>query len=153
MADKAKHTEEKPLDEKSESELKRETKARLRRLSPAAASELLDERVSGKVTGPVAEFVAFIRERAVVGLAVGFVVATQVQAVVKQFIVSFVDPLFQLFGGKSLNEQKFTLHLNGHQADFIWGGLVYALLNFIVIVLTIYVVVKVFKLDKLDKPA
>ena len=102
MADKVKHSEEKSLDEKSDSELKREAKASLKRLSPAAASELLNERVSGKVTGPVAGFVEFLRERAVVGLAVGFVFGSQIQALVNKFIVGFVVPMFQLLGGSNL---------------------------------------------------
>ncbi|HEY1835360.1 MAG TPA: MscL family protein [Candidatus Saccharimonadales bacterium] len=102
---------------------------------------------------PVSGFAEFLRERAVVGLAVGFVLGTQVQTVVKQFISSFVDPLFQLLfsGNKALSSRTFTLHFDGRHANFGWGEVAYALLDFLFVAATIYVVIKIFKLDKLDK--
>jgi large-conductance mechanosensitive channel len=105
------------------------------------------------VSRPVSGFTEFLRERAVVGLAVGFVLGTQVQTVVKQFISSFVDPLFQLLfsGNKALSSRTFTLHFDGRHANFGWGAVVYALLDFIFVAATIYAVIKIFQLDKLDK--
>jgi large-conductance mechanosensitive channel len=143
----------KPLSQKTDAELKREAKARLRRLDPATASELVGEVVGGVVGSPVAGFVEFLREHAIVGLAVGFVLATQVQAVVKQLIDSFVNPLFKLLlpGDKALSDRKFTLHFDGRHADFGWGAVAYALLDFLFIAVMIYAIIKIFKLDKLDK--
>lgn len=105
------------------------------------------------VRRPVSGFVEFLRERAVVGLAVGFVLGTQIQTVVKQFISSFVDPLFQLLfaGNKALSLRTFTLHFDGRHANFGWGAVVYALLDFLFVAATIYAVIKIFQLDKLDK--
>lgn len=96
-------------------------------------------------------FVGFLREHAIVGLAVGFVIATQVQALVKQLISSFIDPLFTLFFGESLSKRTFTLHFHGHAANFGWGGFVYYLLDFLFVLAAIYAIIKLFKLDKLDK--
>src|SRR5438270_6152219 len=66
------------------------------------------------IVGPdevVSGFVGFLREHAIVGLAVGFVIATQVQSVVKQLTDGFINPLFTLFfGGKTLTTRTFTLH-------------------------------------------
>lgn len=101
---------------------------------------------------PASGFVNFLREQAVVGLAVGFIIGTQAQTVVKQLVASFVDPLFTLFFGKELSERTFTLTFHGRTADFSWGAFVYMLLNFLFVILAIYVVIKFFKLDKLDKP-
>src|SRR5579863_4219878 len=84
-----------PLSQKSPEQLKREARARLRHLDSATASELLNESLGKQVGG----FVNFLREHAIVGLAVGFVLATQVQSVVKQLINSFIEPLFQLITG------------------------------------------------------
>jgi large-conductance mechanosensitive channel len=97
-------------------------------------------------------FVGFLRERAIVGLAVGFVVATQVQGVIKQLIASFLDPLTQLLFGAKLTTRTFTWHWHGRHADFAWGQFVYILIDFFVVVLTIYVIIKLFNLDKLDAP-
>jgi large conductance mechanosensitive channel protein len=101
----------------------------------------------------VGGFVNFIREKAVVGLAVGFVVGTQAQTVVKQLVTSFIDPLIQLFfGGAKLSDRMITLSLFGNTAAFAWGAMIYALLNLLVVLLAIYILIKALKLDKLDKP-
>jgi large-conductance mechanosensitive channel len=98
-------------------------------------------------------FVGFLRERAIVGLAVGFVVAAQVQGVVKQLISSFLDPLTVLLFGAKLSNRTFTWDWHGRHADFAWGQFVYVLVDFFVVVLAIYIIIKLFKLDKLDTPA
>lgn len=97
-------------------------------------------------------FVSFLRENAVVGLAVGFVIGAQVQAVVKQLITSFIDPLFTLIFGQSLSQRTLTLHLNGKSADFAWGSFAYILIDFLFVLLAVYLIIKILKLDKLDKP-
>ncbi len=101
---------------------------------------------------PVNGFIDFIREHAIVGLAIGFVIGTQVQSLVKQLVASFINPLFQLFLGASLTSRHFTISYNGRSAPFPWGAFVYALLDFLFVVATIYIIVKMLKLDKLDKP-
>lgn len=139
----------KPLSKKTDVELKREARARLKRMDPVTAAGLVNE-VVGK---PVGGFVNFLREHAIVGLAVGFMLGTQVQTVVRAFIAGFIDPLFLLAfpGNKSLSDRTFTLHFDGRHADFGWGALVYALLDFLVVAGAIYMVIRIFQLDKLDK--
>lgn len=107
-----------------------------------------DDLVKGQVTG----FVDFLREHAIVGLAVGFVIGQQAQGVVKQLITSFIDPSFQLLFGKKLSTRTFTLHLGTHSADFGWGGMLYVLIDLFFVLATVYALIKIFKLDKLDKP-
>lgn len=111
-------------------------------------SALLNEELSEPVHG----FVEFFRERAVVGLAVGYVVAIQSQGVIKQLIASFLDPLSKLIFGSTLSTQTATWRFHGRAADFSWGLFVYTLIDFLVIMVAIYAIVKIFKLDKLDKP-
>jgi large conductance mechanosensitive channel protein len=93
-------------------------------------------------------FVNFLREHAVVGLAVGFIIGQQAQAVVKQMVDSFVTPLLSVWIGENLMEKQFMI---GHAA-FTWGKLVYTLINFLFVIFFIYVIIKLFNLDKLDKP-
>lgn len=99
----------------------------------------------------VSGFVGFLRENAVVGLAVGLVIGTQVQAVVKQLIASFIDPLSQLLFGQALSQRTVAANFNGHSAQFAWGGFVYVLIDFIFVLLAVYLIIKILKLDKLDK--
>ena len=98
-------------------------------------------------------FVSFLREKAVVGLAVGFVIGTQAQGLIKELVASFIDPLFTLLFGRALTHQTFTLQFHGRTAEFSWGVFAYALLNFLFVLFAIYAIIKFFKLDKLDKKA
>jgi large conductance mechanosensitive channel protein len=100
----------------------------------------------------VGGFIDFLREHAIVGLAVGFAIGTQAQSLVKTLVSSFIDPLFQLLFGGALSKQTFTLHFRSHHANFGWGSFVYGLLDFIFVLAAIYFIIKVFNLDKLDKP-
>lgn len=102
---------------------------------------------------PVGGFVDFLREHAIVGLAVGFAIATQLQAVVKQLIASFINPLYGLlFNGQQLSTLSTTLHWHGRQEQFGWGAFVYDLIDFVFILAIIYFVIKILHLDSLDKP-
>jgi large conductance mechanosensitive channel len=107
------------------------------------ADDVVEQHVHG--------FANFLREYSVVGLAVGFVAGSQVAVVVKQLVSSFVDPLFVLLVGKTLTSRTFTLHWHGRHANFGWGSFVYALLDFIFILITIYAAIKLFKLDRFQK--
>lgn len=96
-------------------------------------------------------FVEFLRKNGVVALAVGFVIATQVQVLAKQLITSFIDPLFTLIFGSKLSTKTFTVTVGGDTAVFAWGTFVYGLINFLFVVLCLYLIIKIFKLDHLDK--
>jgi large-conductance mechanosensitive channel len=100
----------------------------------------------------VGGFINFLREHAVVGLAIGFVIGLQAQTLVKQLVDSFISPAFNLFFGESLVHRDFTLHFHNHAGTFGWGAFVYGLLNFLFVLAAIYAIFKYLKLDKLDKP-
>jgi large-conductance mechanosensitive channel len=96
-------------------------------------------------------FFDFLREHAVVALALGFVVATQIQTLARQLIASFIDPAFKLLFGQALSQRTFTLHFHDRAANFGWGQFVYGVLDVFFVLVSIYVIVKLFKLDKLQK--
>lgn len=101
---------------------------------------------------PVGGFIGFLREHAVVGLAIGFVVGLQAQELVKLLVSSFINPAFQLFFGEKLSQKTFVLSWHERPVTFGWGGFAYGLLNFLFVLAAIYLIVKFFNLDKLDKP-
>ena len=101
---------------------------------------------------PVGGFVDFLREHAVVGLAIGFIIGLQAQTLVKQLVSSFIDPAFQLFFGQTLQSRTFVLSFSGRNIHFGWGAFVYQLLDFVFVLAAIYAIVKFFSLDELDKP-
>jgi large-conductance mechanosensitive channel len=108
------------------------------------ADDVFKEQVGG--------FVNFLREHAIVGLAIGFVVGQQAQGVVKQLIASFIDPAFQMIFGQKLSNLKLVIGSGPDAPAFTWGAFIYVLLNLLFVLAIIYALVKIFNLDKLDKP-
>jgi large-conductance mechanosensitive channel len=117
-----------------------------RKPQPSAA------RTAVREAHPVGGFADFLREYTVVSLAIGFVVATQVQGLVKQLVAGFVDPSSKLLFGTALSQRTFTLHWHTRAANFAWGEFVYGLIDFLFVLIVIYIIVKFFQLDRLKKP-
>jgi large-conductance mechanosensitive channel len=109
-------------------------------------------RVIIQEVNPVGGFVNFLREHAVVSLAVGFAIATQAQTLIKQLITSFIDPLYALlFNTDKLSTHTVTVHFHDRSQAFAWGAFMYALIDFLFVLAAIYLLIKIFNLDKLDK--
>ena len=106
---------------------------------------------------PMSGFVGFLRERAVVGVAIAFVVATQMQELAKQLIASFVDPMTKVLFSQNLSERVLKVHTGRNMAgkeqvvEFAWGQFVYQFIYFLFLIFVIYLIVRIFQLDKLDK--
>ncbi len=108
------------------------------------SDDILREQVGG--------FTNFIREYAVVGLAVGFIIGQQANAVMKQLVASFVDPWLRVLFGPSLEKRVIILHHESTPVEMPWGAFVYAFIEFFCVAIIIYLVVKLLRLDKLKKP-
>jgi large conductance mechanosensitive channel len=93
-----------------------------------------------------------LREHAVVGLAVGFIIGLQAQTMMRQLVDSFVTPMLDFLLGKELMNKQFVLHSGTAPVAFTWGKFLYAFINFLIVVLVVYLIVKVLRLDRLDKP-
>jgi large-conductance mechanosensitive channel len=104
--------------------------------------ELVREQLGG--------FIQFLRDHAVVGVAIGFIVGLQSQTLIKQLVTSFISPFITLLVGSDLEHKQWVVQ-GSPPITFPWGEFVYALVDFLVVLLFIYLVVKVFKLDRLDK--
>lgn len=113
---------------------------------------VLLEQPDNIVRGQVGGFINFLREHAVVGLAVGFIIGQQAQALIKQLVDSFVTPFINLWVGQGLMNRKISFYGDQSTIDFTWGKFLYALINFLFVLLFIYVIIKVLRLDRLDKP-
>lgn len=112
-----------------------------------AISTILDE-PDEVVRRQVGGFVHFMREKAVVGLAVGFIVGQQAQGLIKQLVDSFINPWLNIIVGSKLQERKAYIG----DEPFAWGKFMYVFINFLFVLLAIYIIIKFFKLDKLDLP-
>lgn len=113
----------------------------------------LGKQAKKKAKGHAQGFSDFVRTHGVVGLAIGFVIGTQARVLVDQLSNSFINPLLGLIigSGEGLTVKKFAITLGNTTAVFKWGAFVYALINFLLIAVLIYLVYRWLHLDKLDK--
>jgi large conductance mechanosensitive channel len=112
-------------------------------LDLSESDELVREQVGG--------FVHFLRDYAVVGLAVGFIIGVQAQTVIKQTVESFITPLLNVLVGENFQDKSLSVSLGENSSKLAWGKFLYVLLNFVLVMLFIYALVKLFRLDKLNK--
>jgi large conductance mechanosensitive channel len=105
------------------------------------SDDVLREQVGG--------FANFLRDYAVVGLAIGFIVGQQANAVVKQMVASFVDPWAKIVFGQDLSTRVAHFHHGRTPVPLPWGAFVYTLIEFFLVLITIYILIKLFRLDKL----
>lgn len=97
-------------------------------------------------------FMDFVREQGVVGLAVGLAIGTQASDVVKNLVGSLVTPVLDLIVGPGgLNGMEIAVRMGDHVGNFKIGMLIEALIRFVAVLAIIYVVVKGFHFERLDK--
>ena len=115
----------------------------------------------------IEEFKKFIKRGNVVDMAVGVAVASAFTAIVSAFTSGFITPLLALITGESeLDEMKWVIRpevLEGEEIitseiSILWGPFVHAIVNFFIIALTLFIVLKVAasiraRAEKLTKKA
>ncbi|MEK7613953.1 MAG: MscL family protein [Patescibacteria group bacterium] len=93
-------------------------------------------------------FVAFIREQGVIGLAIGFILGGAVSTVVASLVKDIINPLLGILLGSVGG--LATAHFSILGAQIMWGSFVSVLINFLVIAAVVYYGFKGLGLDKLD---
>lgn len=98
-------------------------------------------------------FMNFVREHGVVGLAVGLAIGTQVGVVVKTIVENLVNPIVGFVVGdtKGLEQLDFTITAGDRAMTIGWGAILSSLIVLLAISAIIYIVVNGLKLDKIDK--
>lgn len=102
-----------------------------------------------KKVGMVDEFMDFLKEYKVVGLAVAFIMATAATTLVKSIVDNLVMPVITPFiPGGEWQSAVFSLG----PIVIKWGALVSALINFLVLAWVVFVVAKfILKEEKVAK--
>ena len=142
------------MAQKTTAEQTREAKAAAKKLKhEAEAAEKAAEKLLDVAGGRAADFMNFVREQGVVGLAVGLAIGTAAGASVKQIVEGFINPLINLLVGsqEGLMAAKWHVEIGDRVADFAWGAVLSSLITLLATALVIYWLVKVAKLDRLDK--
>ncbi|OGL25151.1 hypothetical protein A2884_00160 [Candidatus Saccharibacteria bacterium RIFCSPHIGHO2_01_FULL_48_12] len=103
----------------------------------------------------VANFMNFIREQGVVGLAVGLTVGVAVTAFVNSFVTNIINPIIGMIlpGTSNLGAKYICLDsVDGICTNKLnWGIAVSSLISFLTIALVVYFVVHGLRLDRLDR--
>jgi large conductance mechanosensitive channel protein len=98
------------------------------------------------------DFLEFIKEQGVIGLAIGLVLGSAVKQLVEQLVESFVNPFVALIVGDrtGLEEAKFVLHIGPRSADFAWGKFVSVGIQFAAVAMVVYFSIKFLKVSRDD---
>lgn len=105
----------------------------------------------------VVDFLDFVREQGVVGLAVGLAIGTAAGATVKVIVDQLIAPLVSLLTrGIELADLKWVIYEENtliHQSEVAigYGAIISSLITLLATAFIVYQLVRVFKLSKLDK--
>lgn len=100
---------------------------------------------------PLDGFMSFVREQGVVGLAVGLILGGAVSKFVTALIDDLVNPIVGILLGSTEGLSKMKFVIPGTKAAIMWGHLISAALDFVVIAAVVYYVVHGLGFDRADK--
>lgn len=101
------------------------------------------------ISDHVSGFMDFIRKQGVIGVAVGFVLAGAVAKIVSALVTDIINPLIGLVlvNAENLKNAKFTIR----NTEILWGDFVSATIDFLIIALVVYYVVKLLGIEGAEK--
>ncbi len=94
-------------------------------------------------------FIEFMREKGVVGLAIGFLMGGAISKLVTALVEDIINPLVGVMLGKAGNLAEASVTIG--TATIKWGNFLTTLIDFVIIAIVIYIGVKCLKLDQVDK--
>ena len=124
--------------DKKNADKKEEARAKAKALKGAAI-----EKFKGGSSG----FMSFIREQNVVGLAVGLILGTAAKGLIDVLIDKIFMPPLGLLLGSTEGLKGWTIPLGDTGAAIGIGEFLSVLIDFLVLALVIYIVIKALKLD------
>ena len=92
------------------------------------------------------DFLKFIREQGVVGLAIGFILGGSINKVVSSLVKDVIQPAIGFFFGST--EGLASLHYH----SLMYGYFIASLIDFVFIAAVIYFIFKRLHLETLDLP-
>ena len=131
------------MAEKSQKTKKADTKAEDLR----GKAKNLNKAALGKLKNGGGGFMQFIREQNVVGLAVGLILGTAAIGLIDTLINKVLMPPLGLMLGSTKGLEGWTIPLGDTGAVIGIGEFISVLIDFLVLALVIYIVIKCLKLD------
>jgi len=93
-------------------------------------------------------FITFIRERGIVGLAVGFILGGAITKLVTSLVTDLINPIVGIVMGKT--EDLKAMYIAIGDAKIMWGSFITSFIDFLIIAVVVYFGVKGLGLDKID---
>ncbi len=101
-----------------------------------------------KVQGGISNFIKFIREQGVIGLAVGFILGGAVSKTVSSLVENVINPIIGIILGKvDLSDKILTVG----EVSINYGSFISSLIDFLIIAAVVYFIFKGLGIDKIDK--
>lgn len=98
------------------------------------------------------DFMSFVREQGVVGIAVGIAIGLQAAGLVDAIVQGFVSPLVGIIlQGTELSGIVSNVTVGDSSVTFGWGFILQALITFLATAFVVYFLVEKAGLTKLDK--
>jgi large conductance mechanosensitive channel len=94
-------------------------------------------------------FIEFIQEHKIVGLAIGFIFAGAIAKLVSAFVKDIVDPILGVALGARRGLGKFVIPIGSAKINV--GHFASSLIDFIIIVIIVYILLKALKIEKFMK--
>lgn len=95
------------------------------------------------------EFMDFVRNHGVIGLALGIIIGGAVTKLVTSTVTDVINPIIGIFLGKAGDLNGLVIAFFG--AKILIGNFISALIDFFIIVAVVYFGIKKLGLEKLDK--
>ncbi|USN96509.1 MAG: MscL family protein [Candidatus Nomurabacteria bacterium] len=132
---------------------KREMVSAAKRHAANKARAAKDKRVVRGVNRQAVSFVDFIRDRGIVGMAIGLAIGTVASGTIKTLVESFITPLVRFIVGSHgrLEASYWHIELWGRKADLLWGAALSSLITLVATIFVVYVLVHMAGLDRIDK--
>ena len=99
----------------------------------------------------IREFAHFIREKGVIGLAVGIIVGGAITKLVTAIITDLVNPVIEAILGKTQNLADYSFKIPFTSINLLYGDLILELINFSSIMLVVYLIFMKSPVKKIDK--
>jgi large conductance mechanosensitive channel len=99
------------------------------------------------------EFITFIREKGVLGLAVGIIMGGAVTKLVTSIVDNLLNPLIGAITGAAgnLSAMQYTVPMT--EITFKYGAFISSLVDFLAVLLVVYFVFVKSPINKIDKKA
>ncbi|MEI6352918.1 MAG: MscL family protein [Candidatus Nomurabacteria bacterium] len=98
----------------------------------------------------VKELGKFLKEKGVIGAAVGIIIGYEFQAFVKAVVGDIVSPVISYFFGQNGNIQNMSFTMENTNITFRYGDLLSETINFIAILIVVYFVFIKSPIKRLD---